>query len=167
MEKVTYNLRQVFIGNFFLLLGVAVYLFSRPAWQFTLLPEFLFIQWIPTNNFSHYGDSLPSFLHVFGFSVLSAGIIAINKKAYFIICSLWAFINIIFEILQSDFFLTLNELIFFNSLFSDSVLLWLHNYSLNTVFDYFDLLAILLGAMGAYWVLIQTQREIKNGHFKT
>lgn len=167
MERETYNFRQVFIGTAFLLLGVAVYLFSRPAWQFAILPEFFFIQWFPSNNFGHYGDSLPSFLHVFGFSVLSAGIITISKKTYVVICSLWASINIAFELLQSDFFLTLNELTFLNSQISNSALLWIQNYSLNTVFDYYDLLAILLGAMSAYWVLTQTQQEVENGHIET
>ena len=168
MERVFYNPRQVLIGSVFLLLGLAVYLFSRPAWQFTLLPDFLFIQWFPSNKFGHYGDSLPSFLHVFGFSVLCAGIIAISKKAYIVICSLWALINILFEMLQSDLFLSINEVTFFGKQLSAYVLNWLQNYTLNAVFDYYDILAILLGAMSAYWVLTQTQqREVEHGHVKT
>ena len=168
MERILNSPKQVLIGSVFLLLGLSVYLFSRPAWQFTLLPDFLFIEWFPTNNFGHYGDSLPSFLHVLGFSVLSAGIITTSKKAYVFICSLWAFINILFEILQSDIFLTLNKYTFFDEQLSAYVLNWLQNYSLNAVFDYYDLLAILLGAMSAYWVLKQTQqREMRNGHIKT
>ena len=159
MERLLHNPRQVFIGSLFLSLGLAVYLFSRPAWQFLLLPDFLFVQWLPINAMGQFGDSLPSFLHVFGFSVLSAGIIAMNKKAYLLICSLWALINISFEILQSDFFLQLNQLTFFTATFGDSALFWLQNYSSNAVFDYYDILAILLGAISAYWVLKQTQQR--------
>ena len=119
-------------------------------------------------NLGQYGDSLPSFLHVFGFSVLCVGIIATNKKDYITICSLWAFLNILFEIFQSDLFLSLNELRFISTKLSDSVLLWLQNYSLNTVFDYYDILAISLGAISAYWVLKLTQqREVEHEHTKT
>ena len=63
---------------------------------------------------------------------------------------------------------SLNELTFFGPNFSESVQNWLQNYSSNGVFDYYDILAILLGAMSAYWVLKQTQpREVGNGHLKT
>lgn len=168
MERILNNPGQVLIGSVVLLLGIAVYLFGRPAWQFTLLPDFLFIQWLSTDSLGQFGGSLPSFLHVFGFSVLSAGIIAISKKAYIFICSLWALINILFEILQSDLFLFQNVHTILGKQTGAYIVNWLQNYSFNAVFDYYDILAILLGAMSAYWVLKQTQlREVENEHIKT
>ncbi len=168
MERVFCNPRQVFIGSVLLFLGMSVYLFGRPAWQFTLLPDFFYVQWPFTDIIGHYGGSLPSFLHVFGFSVLSAGIIAFSKKAYIVICSLWALINIVFEILQSDIVLTLYEHTFFGQQLSVTVWNWIESYSLNAVFDYYDILAILLGAISAYWVLTQTQKkEVENEYIKT
>jgi hypothetical protein len=168
MERILVNPVQVIVGIVVLLLGIADYLFCRPAWQFTLLPDFLFLQLSPNDMVGLIGGSLPSFLHVFGFSALSAGIIASSKKAYIVVCGLWAMTNIFFEMLQSDIFIALNEYNLYDKQFDPSVLEWLQNYSSNTVFDYFDVLAILLGAICAYWILRQTQkRELENGHVKT
>ena len=168
MERVFYNPKQIFIGSAFLFLGISFYLISRPAWQITLIPDFLFVQWHCTSSFCHYLDNLPSFLHVLGFSVLTAGIITIHKKTYIIICSLWTFINILFEILQSDIFFRLGKFLPMSNQANSTLLNWAHNYSLNAVFDYYDILAILLGAICAYWLLTKTQQQgVENEHIKS
>lgn len=164
MERILNNPRQVVVGSASLFMGVTMYLFFRPAWQVRLLPDFLFSQWLPAGVLGHVGGSLPSFLHVFGLSVLSAGIIAIHRRAYILICSLWASINVLFEILQAELFIAPHELNLTGEHTSHTVLHWLQQYSFNAVFDYYDLLAILLGALSAYWVLTQTQqREVQHG----
>ena len=168
MGRILNNPKQVLIGSAALLLGVAVYSFCRPAWQFTLLPALPQFYWLSTNAVGGFADSLPSFLHVFGFSMLCAGIIRATNNSYLVICSLWALIDVSFEFLQSDYFLTAIQHDFFDGLLSVFISNWLQNYSLNTVFDDRDVLAILLGAISAYWVLRQTkQREAQNGRIKT
>ena len=159
MERILTNPRQILIGCMILLLGMVVYLFNRPAWQFTLLPDFLFTQWVSGGMADQFGGSLPSFLHVLGFSVLSAGIIATSKKGYRLICGLWSLINISFEILQADIFLMPEEIYRQEVTVGHSLFVWLQDYARNTVFDFYDLLAILLGAICAYRVLTRTQKR--------
>lgn len=163
MGRLLSNPYQVAIGSSIVLLGLFMYLLFRPQWQVPILPNYLFFHWPLTTSIGSYFHNVPSFLHVFGFSVLSAGIIANRSKAYMAICAAWACVNIVFEILQSDYFSNLNELSIFSTIKSNKVLLWIQNYSTNAVFDYYDIVAILLGALSGYWVLKQTQqKEVDN-----
>ncbi len=167
MGRILNNPKQVLIGIAALVLGVAVYSFGRPTWQFTLLPDLPQLYWWSTDAIGGFANSLPSFLHVFGFSMLCAGIIGATNNSYIVICSLWALINVSFELLQSDYLLAVIQHDFLNGLLSVFISNWLQNYSLNTVFDDRDVLAILLGAISAYWVLKQTQqREAQNERIK-
>ena len=157
MTSIIQNFRQVLLGSISISLGIIIYITFRPTWQTTWIPEIISLDWRNFQLFTQIGNSLPSFLHVFGFSLLTAGIIVQKKWTYMIICCTWLFLNLLFEFLQANAINTWVNLISINH---DKYLLlhWLKNYSLNGVFDPKDIFALIIGAILAYIVLIKTNK---------
>ena len=151
------NRIQISIGFLTLLAGLLLYLLTRP-------PDIYFVSFIKGADGPHYwslpfspgiGGALPSFLHVFAFSLLLGGLLACRKTGYLIICCAWLFTNVLFEIGQR-YPISFSELIpkWFDGMF---ILQNMRNYFLNGTFDFFDLLAGSVGAAAAYWVLVRTK----------
>ena len=100
------------------------------------------------------GNSLPSFVHVFSFSLITASFFSNRKRTYAVICMGWLFIDCCFELGQKykiqasrwafDF---LDAIPFLEST---------RNFFLLGTFDGFDLMAFGLGAAAAFWVLLAT-----------
>ena len=158
MNRVIQNPRQVLLGLITITLGVLIYVTIRPSWQAVCLTEIISLNARKLQVFTEIGNNLPSFLHVFGFSLLTAGIIVQKKWNYIIICCLWLFINLLFELLQRDtIFLQLNY-VSVNHDKLDPILHWLKNYSLQAVFDPKDIFALIIGAVVAYIVLTKTNK---------
>jgi len=109
------------------------------------------------NIFGVIGNSLPDFLHVFSFILLTAGLLSSQKKGSLIICLGWFSIDFVFELFQK-----------FNALPLKIIPKWFNgipflenteNYFSRGTFDFIDLIAIALGAGTAYFVLLATNNR--------
>jgi len=154
------NIRQLLIGVLGLLIGILVYLVDRPPDQTYFIyriPFHISLFKLLPNLFGHIGKSLPSFIHVFSFILLTAGIISYRKKGFIIVCLGWFSINCVFEIGQK-----------FNSLALKTIPGWFsgipilentRNYFVHGTFDFNDLAAISVGTIAAYFVLLLTVKK--------
>jgi hypothetical protein len=109
------------------------------------------------NIFGLIGNSLPDFLHVFSFILLTAGLLSSQKKGSLIICLGWFSVDFVFELFQK-----------FNALPLKIIPKWFNgipflenteNYFSRGTFDFIDLIAIALGAGTAYFVLLATNNR--------
>ena len=154
------NIWQILIGLTALLLGTLIYLIDRP-------PEhtyFIYKSFITTNLhntipnlFGFVGYSLPSFIHVFSFILITAGLLHCQKRGRIIICVCWFLIDCAFELGQK-----------FNSLLLKIIPDWFEgipflentkNYFLYGTFDFVDLVAVTIGTVIAYFVLLSTNKS--------
>jgi hypothetical protein len=158
MTNVIQNPRQVLLGFIAISLGICIYITFRPSWQTVWIPEIISLDWRKFQLFTEIGNNLTSFLHVFGFSLLTAGIIVRKKWTYMIICGSWLFLNLLFEFLQADAAYTRLNYMSINHDKLNPVLQWLKNYSLHGVFDPKDVFALIIGAILAYIILIKTNK---------
>jgi len=143
-RQVIVNRLQVLIGLSGLLLGTIVYLVDRP-------PEHTYFVYISgfkislyntlPNIFGAIGNSLPAFIHVFSFILITAGLISCHKTGFLIICLSWFLVDCAFELGQK-----------FNSLFLKIIPGWfagipfienMKNYFVYGTFDINDLIAIV------------------------
>jgi hypothetical protein len=151
------NRLQIIIGIAVLLFGTLVYLIDRP-------PEQTYFVYLSPINLSLYnklpkffgtiGNSLPTFVHVFAFILLTAGLTSCKKNGYITICMGWFLVDIAFEIGQK-----------FSSWSTNIVPAWFEgipflentkNYFTHGTFDFYDIVSIALGAVTAYFVLLKT-----------
>ena len=148
------NIRQILIGLTVLLLGTLVYLIDRsPNQTYFVYKSFVNISLHNTlpNLFGFIGNSLPSFIHVFSFILITAGLVHCQKKGCLIICAFWFLTDIAFELGQKFKILTLKII---PDWFSG--ILFLENskkYFLSGTFDFNDLIAITFGTILAYFAL--------------
>jgi hypothetical protein len=153
------NKLQLFIGINILFLGVLFYYFFRGA-EHTYFLKFLgtnqYYKEIGSGLFFRIGNSFPTFIHVFAFSLMTASLVASHKRGYVAVCLFWFTVNVIFELGQK-----------FNSWVVQSIPDWFSeifildttkNYFLHGHFDYLDLLSIALGALAAYIFLLKTKK---------
>jgi len=153
------NWVQILIGLGGLFVGTMVYLIDRPP-EATYFIQFSRIKvslyGILPNVFGVIGNSLPDFLHVFSFIMLTAGLLSWGKRGSLAICLGWFSIDLIFELFQR-----------FNALPLKIIPTWFEgipflentgNYFRQGTFDLLDLVAIALGATAAYFVLLATNK---------
>jgi len=162
--KATINKLHLFVGFSFLFLGILYYYLFRPAEHtyfiqlFSINPH---LKKTPSLLFFTLGQSLPTFIHVFAFSLLTAGLIANRKKEYWGICLFWFGVNVLFELGQK---FHSNFIQFIPDWFSDIVFLEnTKSYFLQGRFDYLDIFSIALGAFVAYVFLITTTQKWRGG----
>jgi len=156
MEKVV-NTRQLCIGLCALISGALFYYFFRSP-EHTYFLKFIgngftrndVLPPLPTTIF----DCLPTIIHVFAFSILTASFITPQKRGYFIVCFSWFVIDILFELGQgfADNIIPSIPGWFSNIIFLENT----RSYFLHGRLDYFDLLSIGLGSLVAYIVLMKT-----------
>ena len=151
----TLHKREILIGLASLLIGTLVYLVDRHPDQTYFVyssPFNISLFKILPNLFGHIGNCLPSFIHVFSFIMLTAGIISCRKKSVPIVCLGWFLVDSLFELGQK-----------FNSFPPKIIPSWFvhipffensHNYFLYGRFDFNDLIAITIGTGVAYIVLM-------------
>lgn len=153
---------RLFIGATGLLLGSLVYLVDRPPDQTYFVYNSsvnISLNSILPNIFGIVGNSLPAFIHVFSFILITAGLTSCQKSGCLIICLTWFLVDCAFELAQK-----------FNGWPSKIIPDWFagipflensENYFLKGTFDFVDLAAITLGAIMAHFVLLATmQRKI-------
>jgi hypothetical protein len=151
---------QILIGTAGLLIGTLVYLVDRPPDQiYFIYKSSIDISLYNTlpNIFGTIGNSLPAFIHVFSFILITAGMIPCQKRGYLIICISWFIVDIAFELGQKYQPLTI-EIIpdwFERILFLENT----RNYFLRGTFDFTDLAVTAFGTVIAYLVLLATMER--------
>ena len=105
------------------------------------------------------GNSLPDFLHVFSFILITAGLLSCKKKCSIIVCISWFSLDFLFELLQKDNALPLK--IIPNWFKGIPFLENTENYFSQGTFDIADLIAIIVGTAIAYFILLTTNRRRK------
>ena len=146
-----------------LLFGVMVYLVDRPPDQTYFVyktgVDISLHNTLP-NLFGIIGQSLPSFAHVLSLILITAGLIAYQKRGYIIICLFWFLIDSAFELGQK-----------FNTLIIEFIPGWFasvpffentENYFSRGTFSLGDLVAIFIGTIAAYFILITTNKRRKS-----
>jgi hypothetical protein len=161
------NIRQLLIGLILLVLGTLFYYFFRSA-EHTYFLKFLdsnpHLNNLLPSLFVSFGNSIPTFIHVFAFTLMTAGLIAKNKRGYLIVCLIWFTIDVLFEIGQG-----LDKLLvpIIPNFFSDVFLLEnTRNYFVHGRFDYLDLFSIVVGSVAAYFFLIKTRKKRRGQYEK-
>jgi len=141
-----------------LIVGSLIYLIDRPPCN-TYFVNFIGISLYNSlpNIFGSIGNYLPTFVHVFSFILITASFLPSRKRYYLVISLSWFLLDCIFEVGQK-----------FDSFSSKIVPDWFwgipflentKNYFQYGTFDYFDLLAIAVGAGFAYFALLMTMKR--------
>ena len=154
------NLPNIFIGSVALWVGLFVYLTDRPVGEIYFIWKAnipaTFFQGFP-DLFRGLGGSLPSFLHVFSFSLLTAGLFPCRRRGWAVLCAVWLFVDCLFEVGQK-----------YPAWTSAMIPRWFEavpflensrNYFFRGTFDYLDLVASVAGAAAACSVLYFTSKK--------
>lgn len=159
IPRTSINRVQILIGASGLLIGALVYLIDRPPDQtyfvYSSRIKISLYETLP-NVFGVIGDSLPEFIHVFSFILITAGLLSCQKRGYLIVCLSWFSVDFAFELFQK--FNTLPLKIIPNWFKGIPFLENTENYFLQGTFDIFDLTAIAFGTVIAYFVLLTTNK---------
>jgi hypothetical protein len=154
------NKIQILIGGTALIIGSLVYIIDRPA-DYTYFvytgPTSISLYKILPNLFGLIGNNLPAFVHIFSFILLTAGVLSCQKRGCLFICLSWFFLDCAFELGQN--FKTV-PLEIIPDWFSG--IPFLENskiYFLRGTFDVLDLVAIALGTVAAYFLLLTTNKD--------
>jgi hypothetical protein len=153
--KIFNNFRQILIGVITLACGVMFYIcYRHHSYLTTLLhldmPRVTEYTIVPHAIWS----SLPSYIHVFSFAMITAGLVRFSYITYGLVCCLWIIINILFEIGQ-----------YYKHPVMDILPLWFstipllsnsYAYFVHGTYDINDMLAIVLGGCSAYYVMLAT-----------
>ena len=154
------NIRQIMIGVTALGLGILFYCFYRSP-DHTYFLRFLggnqHTQQLTPPVFAAFANSLPTFIHAFAFSLITAGLVARRQKGYLAVCLAWFAIDVFFEIGQgvSGIIVPLIPDWFSGFVFLENM----KDYFLHGHFDYLDILSIALGSAAAYSILIITAKN--------
>ena len=160
--KDTVNTRQILIGAAGLIVGALVYLVDRsPDHAYFVYRSDIDISLynVLPNLFGPIGHSLPAFSHVFSFILITAGLIGCRKRGYLIICLSWFIVDCTFELGQK--FKSSAVRIIPDWFAGIPYLENTSNYFFHGTFDYFDLVAIIIGAVLAYITLSHTIRGVR------
>ncbi len=153
------NKAQIVIGLTVLLLGTAVYFLDRPVELTIFVPGDLSLFHLTPSVFGGIGNSLPTFAHVFAFSLLTIALVGGAKRTAVTVCLGWFLVDAAFEIGQHPQLAGwLSSLIpqWFEHI---PVLDRTPSYFLYGTFDPLDLVSAALAALAAYLVIRGTQRQ--------
>jgi hypothetical protein len=157
------NVYFILIGSAALLIGALVYYIDRPADQTYFVSKYsenLSMHDRVPNLFGIVGESLPDFIHVFSFILLTAGISSCGKRGYRVICLSWLFIDSAFELGQKYLKQSIKNLPdWFDGI---PILEAIKSYFILGTFDWIDLLSIILGTVAAYIILIKFTEKRDN-----
>lgn len=148
------NMPQILAGLGGLLLGALVYVFERSPESYgfgVIVRDYLGFILPHRMVFGVLANNLPSFTHVFAFSLMTAGLLGTRRKGNLLICLLWFLTDTVFEIGQG---LKQLSLAIIPELFKVHTLPManLQEYFRCGTFDLRDIVAGLLGALAAFMV---------------
>ncbi|MDH3672702.1 MAG: hypothetical protein OES46_16345 [Gammaproteobacteria bacterium] len=150
------NVTSAVIGVAVLATGALVYVVDR-APELSLVGSTVSFFHLKLTAFGAIGQNLPSFAHVFAFSLLTIALLGGGRRAAIAVCSGWLFVNAAFELGQHPTIAT--KLAHLTPTWFEGIPI-LHrtnDFFLAGTFDAFDLVAMALGALTAYWVMQRTQ----------
>jgi len=107
--------------------------------------------------FGRLGGNLPAFVHVFSFSLISAGILTCRIRGAISICLTWMLVDILFEMGQKYHHIV-NRLVpewFSGILFLENT----RSYFGQGSFDINDIFATWFGAIIAFFVIVLTMNK--------
>lgn len=139
------------LGGLVLTIGILVYLADRPASQAMPLPA-----WPRPGGgpwFGALGQWLPSFIHPFAFSLLTAAALAPSARPRNGACAAWCAVNAAFELGQHPAVAAWLDAALRQSVLPPALGRPLAAYFLRGRFDLGDLVAVLLGGLAAAAVL--------------
>ena len=155
----------VLFGFLALVLGVLLYITDRSPEHIYFLNESFSLYVNGQQVFGVIGNSLPSFVHVFAFILFSLSILSGNRRNLYTVCVVWFVMDIAFEISQhpvvSAELLPLIPEWFQQVPILDNV----SSYLKYGTFDVLDVLAIALGTISAFTVVVvffMNKIEMKN-----
>jgi len=153
------NKRQILIGMSSLIIGTLVYLVDRsPDQTYFVFSSPFNISLFNTLPiiFGSIGNNLPAFIHAFSFILITAALVSCRNRGYIIICLSWFFVDCAFELGQKFSFWALKIIPdwFAGLPFLENT----GNYFVHGTFDYFDLAAITMGTVIAFFVLLFTNK---------
>jgi hypothetical protein len=150
------NKAQILAGAFSFTLGLFVYLLDRPAegiyFLYRTSTAFSLHDALPGLFFGALGGSLPTFIHVFSFSLLTAGFLACKKRGSQIVILSWLLVECAFEVGQE--FVRISPDVFQGVPILENI----GNFFVNGTFDPLDLVAATAGAAAAYLFLLITMK---------
>jgi hypothetical protein len=132
-------------------IGALVYLTDRVASRSLLLPSVASLQ--DRHLFGVVGLWLPSFLHTFSFSLLTAAALPLARSPPYEACVAWCVVNVAFEIGQHAYFRLGIAHVLRLVLGDTSLSRILSSYFLRGTFDIGDIVAAIAGALAAAAVL--------------
>ena len=151
------NKTQVFIGVIGLFIGLLIYLTDRPpdsAYFIYATSTRISLYGVLPHLFGAFGSSLPALVHVFSFSLITAGLLSCKKKGCFIVCLAWFIIDFVFELGQK---FDVQSARIVPDLFAGIPFLQnTKNFFLQGTFDPLDFVAMAIGGMTAYLVILAT-----------
>lgn len=156
------NRLQILIGTAVLIFGSLVYFVDRPPEQtyfiYNSAIDLSLYKTLPT-FFGAIGNSLPTFVHVFSFILLTAGFMSCRKAGYMAICLGWFSVDLFFELGQKFSAWSVKMIPgWFDTIpFLENT----KSYFIHGTFDLIDVAAIVLGATTAYFILITTMERGK------
>lgn len=154
------NRKQIFFGLIALFVGLTVYLIDRSPEQTYFICKIdsaISLHHVFPTLFGPLGKILPAFVHVFSFALLTAGILACNKRGCVVACIVWLSVDVAFELGQKFGVWTSNLV---PSWFEGIPLLEnTGNYFMSGTFDFIDLTAIAAGSLVAYLTMMRTMER--------
>ena len=160
MKSGNTNRTQILIGAIALFVGSLVYLVDRApdsTYFVHAISNRMSLHNILPSLFGPIAQNLPSFIHVLSFSLITAGLLSCKKRGCLIVCIAWLFTNSVFELGQNFNGWVLKILPDFSS--GIPILENVRGFFLSGAFDVHDLVAMLIGAMAAYVVLLVTMER--------
>jgi len=149
---------QALIGLSVLAIGALVYILDRPADQAPIL-NFFNSSAFSGRFFGFAGLSLPTFAHVFAFSLFTVALLGARRTAALWICLGWLALDTGFELGQHAVAAGLVSPLIPAWFGTVPILNQAGDYFILGTFDFFDLLSITLGALAAYGVVRLTAEE--------
>ena len=137
----------VAVGCLALLTGLLVYLADRTASHAVLIPDLALSggrHWFGT-----LGQWLPSAVHALAFSLFTAAVLKPGVAARWAACTLWAVVNVAFELGQHPTFRPRWTAALQGEMGDWVVTRSALNYFLHGTFDTYDIGAAILGALAA------------------
>lgn len=147
-------------GLIALFIGTAVYVLDRSPSE-SFVPAALSYFALTPTVFGTFGHSLPTFTHVFAFALLTAVLLNGVRGAAVSACLAWGVLEAVFEVGQHARVAAWLVERLPQGADSNPLLAKTVDYFRYGTFDPGDLLAIVLGALAAYVVIQQTQRQAR------